>query len=118
LGLKSNLTSSTQELFHNVETDFNRWYYRCSGDNSSSRLQQPHQIEYNANTDHQGGSVAKAFLKGSSYKTRGVTRDSTKAESQALIAQGIEIVKEDVEDFKALKSAFKGVHTIRMMGNS
>jgi hypothetical protein len=71
-----------------------------------------HQMQYNSNKEIQGGSVAKAFVKDPSYKIRGITRDPTKPESQALIAQGIEIVKGDVEDVGTLKSAFKGAHTI------
>jgi hypothetical protein len=63
-------------------------------------------------TKIQGGSVAKAFLKDPEYKIRGVTRDPAKAESKALVAQGIEIVKGDVEDVESLKSAFKGAHTV------
>jgi hypothetical protein len=56
--------------------------------------------------------VAKAFLKDPSYKIRGITRDPTKPESEALIAQGIEVVKGDVDNVETLRSAFKGAHTI------
>lgn len=63
-------------------------------------------------TGVQGGSVAKTFLKDPTYKIRGVTRDPTKAESKALEAHGIEIVKGDVDDVETLKAAFKGAHTV------
>lgn len=63
-------------------------------------------------TQYQGGSVAKAFLEDPTYKIRGITRDPTKSESQALIAQGIDIVKGDADDVDSLKKAFKGAHTI------
>lgn len=37
-----------------------------------------------------------------------MTRDPTKPESQALIAQGIDIVKGNVNDVETLKKLFKG----------
>jgi hypothetical protein len=60
----------------------------------------------------QGGSVAKAFLKDPEYTIRGITRDPTKAESKALVAQGIEIVKGDIDVVESLKVAFQGAHTV------
>ncbi|KAH7327248.1 hypothetical protein BKA65DRAFT_566619, partial [Rhexocercosporidium sp. MPI-PUGE-AT-0058] len=63
-------------------------------------------------TGNQGGSVAQAFLQDPSWKIRGTSRDPTKASSQALIAQGIEIVPGDVDDVESLKSAFRGANLI------
>lgn len=41
-----------------------------------------------------------------------MTRDPSKPESQALIAQGIEVVKGDTDDVDSLRAAFAGAHTI------
>src|SRR4051812_28733311 len=67
-------------------------------------------ISYSPN--QQGGSVARAFLEDPTYKIRGVTRDPSSTSAQALIAQGIEIVKGDADDLSSLRSAFAGAHTI------
>jgi len=41
-----------------------------------------------------------------------MTRDPAKPESQALIAQGVDIVKGDVDDVETLKQEFKGADII------
>ncbi|KAH7413108.1 hypothetical protein BKA64DRAFT_771082 [Cadophora sp. MPI-SDFR-AT-0126] len=63
-------------------------------------------------TGNQGGSVASAFLRDPSWKIRGISRDPSKASSQSLVSQGIEIVPGDVDDIDSLKAAFKGANII------
>jgi hypothetical protein len=62
--------------------------------------------------NQQGGSVAKAFLKDPSFKIRGIARDPNSAAALALTAQGIEIVKGDIDDLSTLKPAFAGASII------
>jgi hypothetical protein len=63
-------------------------------------------------TISEGASVAEAFLKDPEWRIRGISRDPTKPESQALIAKGIEIVKGDSDDVESLKAAFQGAQAI------
>lgn len=63
-------------------------------------------------TGNQGSSVAEAFLKDSTWKVRGTSRDPSKPSSQALAAKGVEVVHGDVDDFASLKEAFKGANLV------
>ncbi|KHN95483.1 NmrA family transcriptional regulator [Metarhizium album ARSEF 1941] len=65
-------------------------------------------------TGNQGGSVIRAVLAdpvlSKEYKLRGVTRDVSKPAAQALIAQGVEVVK-------AAAPAVKGAHSVFLVTN-
>ncbi|KFY97937.1 hypothetical protein V500_01855 [Pseudogymnoascus sp. VKM F-4518 (FW-2643)] len=63
-------------------------------------------------TGAQGGSVISTLLADGTYKIRGVTRNVTSAQSQALAAQGVEMIQADLNDEQALIKAFKGVSAI------
>ncbi len=58
-------------------------------------------------TGAQGGSVISTLLADGTYKIRGVTRNVTSAKSQALTAQGVEMIQADLDDEQALIKAFK-----------
>jgi hypothetical protein len=97
---------SLHSHIHHAEINCHCWNHRSSGNGELWPL------DFRYLPTSQGGSVAKAFLEDPTYKIRGITRDPTKAESQALISQGIEIVKGDAEDVQSLKLAFKGADVI------
>ncbi|MCJ1250688.1 hypothetical protein MMC30_007916 [Trapelia coarctata] len=59
-----------------------------------------------------GASVASTFVKNPEWIIRGITRDPSKPSAQALVAQGIEIVKADLGDTDSLIAAFKGANAI------
>ncbi|CAG9983878.1 unnamed protein product [Clonostachys byssicola] len=65
-------------------------------------------------TGNQGGSVINYFLSQPSnpYALRGITRDPSSAKSQALAAQGVEMVAGDFNHPLSLDSAFKGASAI------
>lgn len=68
-------------------------------------------------TGNQGNSVAQRFLQDSNYKVRGITRNTSSAQAQSLSAQGVEIVKADLDDVNSLISAFQGAHLIFSVTN-
>merc|ERR1711976_1097426 len=68
-------------------------------------------------TGNQGGSVAKALLGDSKYAVRAVTRDPESAKSQALVSQGMEVVKGDLDDPASLKSALDGAYGLYLVTN-
>ncbi|TVY83054.1 NmrA-like family domain-containing protein [Lachnellula suecica] len=68
-------------------------------------------------TGNQGGSVAQRFLEDKNYKVRGVTRNPASPAAQKLAAQGVEIVKVDLDDVKTLVEAFKGANIIFSVTN-
>ncbi|EJU01393.1 NADP-binding protein [Dacryopinax primogenitus] len=63
-------------------------------------------------TGSQGGSVINAFLANEKYAVRGVTRNTTSAASQALIARGAEMVQASMTDKASLVEAFKGAYAV------
>lgn len=58
-------------------------------------------------TGAQGGSVISTLLAEGTYKIRGVSRNVLSDKSQALTAQGVEMVQADLDDEAALVKAFK-----------
>jgi hypothetical protein len=63
-------------------------------------------------TGNQGGSVARTFLKDPEWRIRGLTRDPKSPASQALSAQGIEMVQANLHDPESLKGVFKGANIV------
>lgn len=68
-------------------------------------------------TGNQGGSVAQRFLEDKNYQVRGVTRNPASPAAQKLAAQGVEIVKADLDDVKSLVKAFDGANIIFSVTN-
>ena len=58
-------------------------------------------------TGIQGGSVISTLLKDGIYRIRGITRNPTGPKALALAAQGVEMVKADLDDEASLVAAFK-----------
>jgi uncharacterized protein YbjT (DUF2867 family) len=67
-------------------------------------------------TGQQGSSVIDTILNDATlskeYSIRGTTRDPTQSKAQSLSAQGVEVIKADVDDPASLKAAFEGAHAI------
>lgn len=63
-------------------------------------------------TGNQGGSVARTFLKDPDWRIRGLTRYPRSQASQALSAQGIEMVQANLHDPDSLKEVFKGANLV------
>ncbi|KAL4886108.1 hypothetical protein BJY04DRAFT_229280 [Aspergillus karnatakaensis] len=63
-------------------------------------------------TGQQGKAVIAAFAADPSYRIRGVTRNPESTAAKALAAQGVEVVKADLDDFESLKAAFHGSHIV------
>lgn len=68
-------------------------------------------------TGNQGGSVAQRFLQDPTYHVRGLTRNPSSSRAQVLAAQGIEIVKANLDDISSLKAAFAGANLIFSVTN-
>lgn len=68
-------------------------------------------------TGNQGGSVAQRFLRDPNYRVRGITRDPTSPAAQKLAAEGVEVVKADLDDPASLASAFSGANLIFSVTN-
>jgi len=66
-------------------------------------------------TGAQGGSVCKFLLKDGKYKVRALTRNPDKAKD--LAAQGVEVVKADLNDVQSLKEALKGCYGVFSVQN-
>jgi uncharacterized protein YbjT (DUF2867 family) len=66
-------------------------------------------------TGAQGGSVCKFLLKDGKYKVRGLTRNPDKTKD--LAAQGVEVVKADMNDVESLKEALKGCYGVFSVQN-
>ena len=60
----------------------------------------------------QGSSVAKTFLHLPGWKIRGITRNPSSPAAQAHAANGVEIVKGDLDDKQSLLPAFEGATII------
>ncbi|KAL8788321.1 MAG: hypothetical protein Q9213_001718 [Squamulea squamosa] len=72
-------------------------------------------------TGNQGGSVI-ASIQGNSklsseYKIRGVTRDPSKPNGQALAQKGVELVKADLSDKESVQKAIEGSHAVFAVTN-
>ncbi|KAF8946154.1 hypothetical protein BGZ52_009028, partial [Haplosporangium bisporale] len=67
-------------------------------------------------TGQQGGSIIDYVLNdptlSKEYKVRGITRDPTKPEAQALFKKGVQVVKADMDNKESLKQAMQGAHTV------
>ncbi|KAK3059618.1 hypothetical protein LTS18_010424 [Coniosporium uncinatum] len=72
-------------------------------------------------TGIQGGSVIKAILADQSltkeFSIRGVTRDVSKPNAQALAKQGVDLVTADMNSKESITSAIKGSHTVFLVTN-
>lgn len=72
-------------------------------------------------TGNQGGSVITAVLKhpklSSTYKLRGITRDTSKPAAQALKEKGVEVVRADLNDKESLKAAIGGSSAVFAVTN-
>lgn len=86
-------------------------------------------------TGNQGGSVTKSVLgdpkASQEFRLRGITRDPSKPNAQALAAEGVECVtvcrhakkrmfltfQGDINDKSSLKEALEGAHTVYAMTN-
>ncbi|KAE8389157.1 hypothetical protein BDV23DRAFT_173333 [Aspergillus alliaceus] len=63
-------------------------------------------------TGNQGGSVIKTFLKDPTWRIRGLTRNVSGEKAQRLQAQGVDIMKADLDDPASLTAAFQGATVI------
>ena len=68
-------------------------------------------------TGNQGGAVARKLIEEGGWRVRGLTRDPSKPEAQALAALGDEIVKADLDDRGSLDRAFKGAYGVFSVQN-
>lgn len=70
-------------------------------------------------TGQQGSSVIFKVLEDAelskTYKVRGLTRDPTKPDAQALAKRGVEVVRCDTDDRSSVKAALQGAHTVFAM---
>lgn len=67
-------------------------------------------------TGNQGGSVARRFRK-EGFRVRGLTRDTSSPAAQKLAADGIEIMRADLNDLESLKPALKDANVIFSVTN-
>ncbi|RHZ50509.1 transcription factor domain-containing protein [Aspergillus thermomutatus] len=67
-------------------------------------------------TGKQGGSVIRTILQDANlsqeFKIRGITRDATKPEAQALSKKGVEFGKADMNSKESLVEALQGSHSV------
>ncbi|KAE9362806.1 NAD(P)-binding protein [Stipitochalara longipes BDJ] len=63
-------------------------------------------------TGIQGSSVARTFLGFPEWRVRGITRNPSSEAAKALAANGVEIVKGDLDDKSSLIAAFEGAAVI------
>ena len=72
-------------------------------------------------TGNQGGSVIKSILSdpktASEFKIRGITRDPSKPNAQALTAKGVECVAADINSKDQIKSALQGAYAVFAVTN-
>ncbi|KAI9820416.1 MAG: hypothetical protein M1832_003749 [Thelocarpon impressellum] len=72
-------------------------------------------------TGQQGGSVVKSILAdpvaSQQFKIRGITRDPSKPNAQALAAKGVECVTGDLNSKESLKEALKGAFAVFAVTN-
>ena len=62
-------------------------------------------------TGQQGGSVASA-LRSNGWRVKALVRDPNTDKSEALTAQGIELVRGDLADIQSLQAAMAGVYGV------
>ncbi|KAL7896929.1 hypothetical protein HDV63DRAFT_378797 [Trichoderma sp. SZMC 28014] len=67
-------------------------------------------------TGKQGGSVARRFL-AAGLRVRGVTRNPSSQAAKNLAAEGIEVVKADLDDVESLKLVFRNANIIFSVTN-
>ncbi|CAK7237131.1 hypothetical protein SBRCBS47491_009872 [Sporothrix bragantina] len=63
-------------------------------------------------TGGQGGAVVAAYVNNPNWKIRGISRNPGSDKAKALTAQGVEVVKADLDDLASLQKAFEGAHVI------
>jgi uncharacterized protein YbjT (DUF2867 family) len=65
-------------------------------------------------TGTQGGGLARAILAdaGGEFTVRALTRDPNKDNAKALVVQGAQAVKADLDDVESLKKAFAGAYGV------
>ena len=72
-------------------------------------------------TGNQGGSVVNSILSdpktASEFKIRGITRDPSKPNAQALTARGVECVAADINSKDQMKSALHGAYAVFAVTN-
>lgn len=72
-------------------------------------------------TGNQGGSVIKSILSdpktASEFKIRGITRDPSKPNAQALTAKGVQCVAADINSKDQIKSALQGAFAVFAVTN-
>ena len=72
-------------------------------------------------TGNQGGSVIDSILNdpktSSEFKVRGITRDPSKPNAQALTARGVECVAADINSKDQIKSALQGAYAVFAVTN-
>lgn len=72
-------------------------------------------------TGNQGGSVINSVLNDPSaakeFRLRGITRDPSKPNAQALAARGVECVTGDINDKASLTKALGGAHSVYAVTN-
>lgn len=68
-------------------------------------------------TGHQGGAVANALV-GKGFKLRALTRKPDSDKAKALAAQGVDVVKGDLDDVDSLKQALKGAWGVFAVQNT
>ena len=72
-------------------------------------------------TGNQGGSVIDSILSdpktASEFKIRGITRDPSKPNAQALTAKGVECVAADINSRDQIKSALQGAYAVFAVTN-
>lgn len=70
-------------------------------------------------TGQQGSSVISKVLGDAelsrTYKIRGLTRDPSKPDAQALSQKGVEVVRSDTDDRSSVRAALEGAHTVFAM---
>jgi hypothetical protein len=70
-------------------------------------------------TGQQGSSVISKVLEDAelskTYRIRGLTRDPSKADAQALSKRGVEVVRCDTGDRSSIRAALDGAHTVFAM---
>lgn len=70
-------------------------------------------------TGQQGSSVISEVLENAElskmYKIRGLSRDPTKADAQALLKRGVEVARCDTDDRSSIRGALEGAHTVFAM---
>jgi hypothetical protein len=63
-------------------------------------------------TGNQGGSVARTYLRNSTWRIRGLTRNPQSPAARSLTAQGIEMVQADLHDPETLHDVFKDANLV------